>query len=63
MRTNGVCCRDSAGIESVVLKIVLVMGTAIFQVTMGQLICASLFHNHYWYEVCILIEGGVYGDI
>ena len=25
-----------------------------WQVTMDQLICASLSHTHYWYEVCML---------
>ena len=25
-----------------------------WQVTMDQLICASLFHTHYWYEVGML---------
>ena len=24
------------------------------QITMDQLICASLSHTHYWYEVCML---------
>ena len=26
-----------------------------WQVTMDQQICASLYHTHYWYEVCMVI--------
>ena len=29
-----------------------------WQVTMDQLIYASLFHTHFWYELGMLIEGG-----
>ena len=42
LRTNDVHCRESAGTGPVVLKIVPVTGAAILQVTMDQLICASL---------------------
>ena len=31
-----------------------------WQVTMDQLICASLFHTHYWYEVGMLKTGKKY---
>ena len=43
MRTDGVHCRESAGTEPVVLKVVPVTSVAILQVTMDQLMCASLF--------------------
>ena len=42
-RTYGVHCRESTGTGSVVLKVVPVTGAAILQVTMDQLMCASLF--------------------
>ena len=41
--TNGVHCRESAGAGPVVLKVVPVTGATILQVTMDQLMCASLF--------------------
>ena len=43
LRTNGVHCRESAGTGAVVLEVVPVTGAAILQVTMDQLMCASLF--------------------
>ena len=44
LRTNGVHCREVAGTGPVVLKVIVpVTGAAIFQVTMGQLVCSSLF--------------------
>ena len=43
LRTDGVHCRESAGTWPIVLKVVLVTGAAILQVTMDQLMCASLF--------------------
>ena len=56
LRTDGVHCRESAGTGPVVLKVVPVMGAVIFQVTMDQLMCASLSHTHYWYEAGMLME-------
>ena len=50
-RTSDVHCRESASTGPVVLKVVPVTGAAILQVTMDQLICASLFHTHYRYKV------------
>ena len=41
LRTDGVHCRESAGIGPVVFKVVTVTGTAILQVTMDQLMCAG----------------------
>ena len=49
LRTDGVHCRESAGIRPVQRKLVLP-----WQVTMDQLICASLSHTHYWY-VCMYV--------
>ena len=49
LRTHGVHCRESAGTGPVNLKRVMP-----WQVTMDQLICASLSHTHYWYEVGML---------
>ena len=43
LRTDGVHCQDAAGTRPVVLKVVPVTGAAILQVTMDQLMCASLF--------------------
>ena len=43
LRTDGVYCRQSAGTGPVVLKVVPVTGAASLQVTMDQLMCASLF--------------------
>ena len=54
LRTDGVYCRESAGTGPVNLKVVpneCCLGRS----TMDQLICASLSHTHYWYEVVILI--------
>ena len=42
-RTDGVHCRESAGTGPVILKVVSATGAAILQVTMDQLMCASLF--------------------
>ena len=53
LRTDGVHCRESAGTGPVNLKVVpneCYLG----QVTIDQLICISLFHTHYWYEVGML---------
>ena len=54
LRTDGVYCREPAGTGPVVLKVIPVTGAAILRVTMDKLICASLSHTHYWYEVGIL---------
>ena len=54
LRTDGVYCREPAGTGPVVLKVVPVTGAAILRVTMDKLICASLSHTHYRYEVGIL---------
>ena len=55
LRTDGVHCRESAGTAPpVVLKVVSVTGVTIFQVTMDQSMCVSLFHTYYWYEVGML---------
>ena len=43
LRTDGVHYRESTGTGPVVLKVISVTGAAIFQVTMDQLMCASLF--------------------
>ena len=43
LRTDGVYCRKAAGAGPVVFKVVPVTRAAILQVTMDQLICASLF--------------------
>ena len=48
----------AAGPGPIVLKVVPVTGATILQVAMDQLICASLSHTHYWYEVVMLKEGG-----
>ena len=45
LRTDGVHCRESAGTGPVVLKVVPVPDAAILQVTMDQLMCASLFSH------------------
>ena len=47
------------GTRPVVLKVVPVTGAAIFQVTMDQLICTSLFSHPPLNEVCMLKEGGI----
>ena len=53
LRTAGVNCRESAGTGPVKPQ-----GSSErvlpWQVTMDQLIFASLFHTHYWYEVGML---------
>ena len=50
MLTDGVHCRETAGRKAIEpqgsFERVLP-----WQVTMDQLICASLSHTHYWYEV------------
>ena len=56
LRTDGVHCRESAGTELVVLKVVSETGAAMLQVTLDQLMCASLFKTYYWYEVGMLME-------
>ena len=43
LRTDSVHCRESAGTGHVILKVVPVTDVAILQVTMDQLMCASLF--------------------
>ena len=50
-RTDGVHCRESAGTGSVNLKVVPNKRVLPWQVTMDRLICASLSHTHYLYEV------------
>ena len=57
LRTDGVHCRESVGTgpDRVVLKVVPVTCAAFLQVTMDQLICASLSHTHHWYGVGMLI--------
>ena len=55
-RTNGVYFRESTGTGPIVLKAVPVTGVVILQVTMDQLMCASLFPHPLWYEVGMLIE-------
>ena len=42
LRTDGVHCRESADTRPVVLEVISVTGAAILQVTMDQLMCASL---------------------
>ena len=57
LRTDGVECRESTGTEPVNLKVV----PNEWQVTMDQLIFASLSYNHYWYEVGMLkVPTGLY---
>ena len=53
MRTDGVHCREPAGTGPVNLKVVP-NGCCLGRCTMTQLICASLSHTHYWYEVGML---------
>ena len=54
LRADGVHCRrESAGTGAVVLKVVPVTSAA-FSGTIDQLICASLSHTHYWFEVGML---------
>ena len=47
--TDDVHCRESAGTEPVVLKVLPVTGAAILQVTMDPLMCASLFPHPLYY--------------
>ena len=42
LRADGVHCRESAGTGPIILKVVAVTGAAILEVTMDQLMCASL---------------------
>ena len=56
LHTDGVHCRESAGIGPVNLKQGSSERMLPWQVTMDQLICASLSHTHYWYEVGMHIE-------
>ena len=51
LRTDGVHCRESASIGPVNLSSKRVLP---WQVAMDQLICASLSHTHFWYEVGML---------
>ena len=55
LRTDGVHYRESAGTGPVVLKVVSVTDATFTGITMDQLVCASLSHTHYWYEMVILI--------
>ena len=52
LRTDGVHCRESTGTGPLVFKVVTLTGAAL-QVT-DQLICASLSHTYYRYEVGML---------
>ena len=54
LRTDGVHCRESAGTGPVNLKVVPNGCCLAWQITMDQLIFASLSHTHYWYEVGML---------
>ena len=55
LRTDGIHCRESADTEPVNLKVVVPNGCCfVWQVTMDQLVCDSLSHTHYWYEVGML---------
>ena len=54
LRIDGVHCLASASTGPVNLKIVPNECRLAWQVTMDQLICASLSHNHHWYEVGML---------
>ena len=54
LRTDGVHCRESAGTGPVNLKVVPNECCLAWQVTMDQLIFASLSHTHYWYKVGML---------
>ena len=53
LRIDGVHCQESTGTGPVNLKVVW-NECCLGQVTMNQLICASLPHTHYWYEVGML---------
>ena len=52
-RTDGVHCRESAGTGPVNLEVVP-NECCLGSVTMDQLVCASLSHTHYLYEVDML---------
>ena len=54
LRTDGVHCRESAGTGPVNPKVVPNERVLPWQITMDQLICASLSHTHYWYDVGII---------
>ena len=54
LRTDGVHCRESAGTGPVNLKVVPNEYCLAWQVTMDQLIYASLSHTHYWHKVGML---------
>ena len=56
LRTDGVHSRKSTGTGPLNLKVVPVTGAAFTVITMDQLICASLSHSHYWYEVGMHVE-------
>ena len=52
MRTYGVHCRESAGTQPLVLKVVPVTGAAFSGIIMDHFICASLFPHP------LLVGGG-----
>ena len=54
LSTDGVHCRESAGTAPASKPQSSAERVLPWQVTMGQLICASLSHTHYWYEVDML---------
>ena len=58
LRTDGVHCRESAGTGPVNLKVV--PNGCCLWITMDQLICASLSHTHYRYEVGMLKVSAVF---
>ena len=60
LRTDCVHCRESAGTGPVNLKVVSSKRVLPWQVTMDQLICASLSRTHYWYEVGMLKVPAIY---
>ena len=62
MRTDGVHCHESAGTGLVNLKVVPNGCGLAWQITMDQLIFASLSHTHYWYEVGMLKVPAVVGQ-
>ena len=55
LRTDGVYCRESARTGPVNLKVVPNERVLPWRVTMDQIICASVSHTYYWYEVGMLI--------
>ena len=54
LRTDGVHCRESAGRHGAIKPQGSIERVLPWQVTMDLFICASLSHNHYWYEVGII---------